>query len=58
MPLAYIKYQGPHNILGLWHLTEDESASYCEEVEARLGLPSLDPFRHGADRLAAALQAL
>ena len=25
MPLAYIKYQGPHNILGLWHLTEDES---------------------------------
>jgi 4'-phosphopantetheinyl transferase len=25
MPLAYIKYQGPHSILGLWHLTEDES---------------------------------
>jgi uncharacterized NAD-dependent epimerase/dehydratase family protein len=40
------------------HLTEDEAASYCEEVEARLGLPTLDPFRHGADRLAAALQAL
>ena len=25
MPLAYVKYQGPHSILGLWHLTEDES---------------------------------
>lgn len=25
MPLAYIKYQGPSSILGLWHLTEDES---------------------------------
>ena len=25
MPLAYIKYQGPNSILGLWHLTEDES---------------------------------
>lgn len=25
MPLSYIKYQGPNSILGLWHLTEDES---------------------------------
>lgn len=25
MPLTYIKYQGPSSILGLWHLTEDES---------------------------------
>lgn len=25
MPLAYIKYQGPSSILGLWHLTEDET---------------------------------
>ena len=25
MPLAYIKYQGPNSILGLWHLTEEES---------------------------------
>jgi len=40
------------------HLSEEEAASYCAEVEARLGLPTLDPFRHGADRLAAALQAL
>jgi len=40
------------------HLSEEEAASYCAEVEARLGLPTLDPFRHGADRLAAALQAI
>lgn len=40
------------------HLSEEEAASYCAEVEARLGLPTLDPFRHGADRLTAALQAL
>ena len=32
MPLQYIKYQGPNSILGLWHLTEDES----------FFLPSLD----------------
>ena len=25
MPLAYTKYQGPNSILGLWHLTEEES---------------------------------
>ena len=31
---------------------------YCAEVEAELGLPTVDPMRHGADRLAAALEAL
>ncbi|MEO9648670.1 MAG: N-acetyltransferase DgcN [Roseobacter sp.] len=40
------------------HMTEDEAASYCAEVEAQLGLPTLDPYRHGADRLAAALEDL
>ncbi|MGA9254936.1 MAG: N-acetyltransferase DgcN [Roseobacter sp.] len=40
------------------YLSEEEATRYCAEVEAHLGLPTLDPFRHGADRLAAALQAL
>lgn len=40
------------------HLSEDEAKSYCAEVEQRLGLPTVDPFRHGAARLAEALEAL
>ncbi|MEM6888076.1 MAG: N-acetyltransferase DgcN [Pseudomonadota bacterium] len=39
-------------------LTEQAAADYCAEVEARLGLPTVDPFRHGADRLAEALEAV
>jgi hypothetical protein len=31
---------------------------YCAEVEARLGLPTLDPYRHGAGRLAEALAGI
>lgn len=37
------------------HMTDEEATAYCAEVEARLGLPTVDPFRHGADRLAEAL---
>lgn len=37
------------------HMSEDDARSYCAEVEERLGLPTVDPFRHGAERLAAAL---
>ncbi|MCT4553864.1 MAG: DUF1611 domain-containing protein [Pelagimonas sp.] len=40
------------------HMSEDEANAYCAEVEAKLGLPTVDPFRHGADRLAEALAAL
>ncbi len=40
------------------HMGEAEAAEYCAEVEAQLGLPTVDPFRHGAARLAAALAAL
>ncbi|ETA51778.1 N-acetyltransferase DgcN [Ponticoccus alexandrii] len=40
------------------HMGEDEAAAYCAEVEARLGLPTVDPFRHGAGRLADALAAV
>ncbi len=39
------------------HMGEEEAARYCEKVEARLGLPTVDPFRHGAGRLADALAA-
>ena len=37
---------------------DDEAARLCEEVEKRMGLPTVDPFRHGAARLVDALQAL
>jgi uncharacterized NAD-dependent epimerase/dehydratase family protein len=40
------------------HLSEDEALAYLAETEARMGLPAVDPFRQGADRLAAALQAV
>ncbi|MEM7520906.1 MAG: N-acetyltransferase DgcN, partial [Pseudomonadota bacterium] len=40
------------------HLSEPEAHAYCEKVEAELGLPTVDPFRHGAGRLADALAAL
>lgn len=40
------------------HMSEDEATAYLAEVEKELGLPAVDPFRHGADRLAAALEAL
>ena len=40
------------------HMTADEAKTYMAEVEARLGLPTVDPFRDGAERLAEALAAL
>ncbi|WP_026757722.1 N-acetyltransferase DgcN [Sediminimonas qiaohouensis] len=40
------------------HMSEDEARAYCEKIEARLGLPTVDPYRHGAERLAEALAAL
>ncbi len=40
------------------HLSEDEATGYLAEVEARMGLPAIDPFRHGAGRLVDALVAL
>jgi uncharacterized NAD-dependent epimerase/dehydratase family protein len=33
----------------------DESAAYAARVEERMGLPTVDPFRHGAARLVDAL---
>jgi len=40
------------------HLTDDEARAYCAETEARMGLPTVDPFRHGATRLVDALAAI
>lgn len=37
---------------------EDEAESYLAEVEARMGLPAVDPFRQGADRLVETLASL
>ncbi|WP_432735845.1 N-acetyltransferase DgcN [Maridesulfovibrio sp. FT414] len=37
------------------HLSEDEALAYLAEVEAKLGVPAVDPFRQGAGRLVEAL---
>jgi uncharacterized NAD-dependent epimerase/dehydratase family protein len=37
---------------------EDEAMSYLERIEKQMGLPTVDPFRQGADRLCDALDAL
>lgn len=40
------------------HMGDDEARAYLAEVEARMGLPTVDPFRHGADRLVDALAVM
>ncbi len=40
------------------HLSETEATAYLTAVEAELGLPAVDPFRHGAGRLVDALAAI
>lgn len=40
------------------HMSEEEAVAYLADVEARMGLPTVDPFRHGAARLVDALAAL
>ena len=37
------------------HLADDKFEAYLAEVEARMGLPAVDPFRQGAGRLVDAL---
>ncbi|MBR9893729.1 DUF1611 domain-containing protein [bacterium] len=39
------------------HMGEDEAKAYCKEIEEKFGLPTVDPYRHGADRLADAVAA-
>ncbi|MEE9335539.1 MAG: N-acetyltransferase DgcN [Granulosicoccaceae bacterium] len=36
-------------------LSEDEALAYLAKLEAEMGLPAVDPFRHGADKLVDAL---
>ncbi|MDJ0932525.1 N-acetyltransferase DgcN [Breoghania sp.] len=36
----------------------DEALTLCAEIEARLDLSTVDPFRHGAERLAEALDTI
>ncbi|NIZ60986.1 DUF1611 domain-containing protein [Sedimentitalea sp. CY04] len=40
------------------HLSEDEAVTYLAQVEERMGLPAVDPYRHGAERLVDALAAI
>ena len=40
------------------HMPEAEALAYLAELEASMGLPAVDPFRQGADRLADALAEL
>lgn len=39
------------------HLSEDDANAYLQKVEAEMGLPTVDPFRHGAGRLVDALES-
>lgn len=40
------------------HMGEDEAKAYLARVEADMGIPAVDPFRFGAERLAEALEAI
>jgi len=40
------------------HLSEAEATTYLATVESELGVPAVDPFRHGAERLVDALAAM
>ena len=40
------------------HLSEDDAKAYLAEVEERMGLPTVDPYRFGAGRLVDALDAI
>lgn len=39
-------------------LGDDEAKALCAAIEERMGLPTVDPFRHGAGRLVDALAAI
>lgn len=40
------------------HLSEEEAVAYLAQVEEKMGLPTVDPYRHGSDRLVDALAAV
>lgn len=37
------------------HMDEDKALAYLAEIEEKMGIPAVDPFRHGAERLVEAL---
>jgi uncharacterized NAD-dependent epimerase/dehydratase family protein len=39
-------------------LGDEEATALCADIEDRMGLPTVDPYRHGAGRLVDALEAL
>ncbi|REL39212.1 DUF1611 domain-containing protein [Rhodohalobacter sp. SW132] len=39
-------------------LSDEEANEYLAEVESRMGLPTVDPYRHGAGRLVDALEEI
>ncbi|MGR3492361.1 MAG: N-acetyltransferase DgcN [Shimia sp.] len=58
LPLARIANPGCEVVgisINTQHLGEDEAAQLCADTEKRMGLPTVDPFRHGAGRLVDAL---
>jgi len=63
MALPIAKIANPNaQIVGIsvntQHLDDDTFEGYLAEVEARMGLPAVDPFRQGAGRLVDALDAI
>ncbi|MEP5155031.1 N-acetyltransferase DgcN [Planktotalea sp.] len=40
------------------HMSEEEAIVYLKEVEDRMGLPTVDPYRQGAERLVEALAVI
>ncbi|QGY40423.1 DUF1611 domain-containing protein [Pseudodesulfovibrio cashew] len=40
------------------HMSEEEALAYLKDVEEKMGIPAVDPFRQGAGRLVEALQCL
>jgi uncharacterized NAD-dependent epimerase/dehydratase family protein len=40
------------------HLSDQDALDYVAGVEKSMGLPTVDPFRHGAGRLVDALSAV
>lgn len=39
-------------------LSDDAASALCQDIEDRMGLPTVDPYRHGAARLVDALVAI
>ena len=63
MSVATLEFERPAleieaKIAELKALSDDEAAQLCADIETRMGLPTVDPYRHGASRLVDALLAL